>query len=223
MLHTTDEIAWRHSTTVVPYPEAVAVMDEQVSGILAGRAHECVWLAEHPPLYTVGARSGRDEILPKASLPVFPTGRGGRVTYHGPGQRLAYVMLDLRTRGRDVRAFVGGLERWIIAVLRDFGIRGETRAGRIGVWVPLGADRCAKIAAIGVRVRRGVTFHGVSLNVDPDLSHYEAIVPCGIRDAGVTSMREVGVHASMAEVDRALVHHFADWMPSRDRTDDGLH
>ncbi len=217
MLHTSDGIAWRYSTTAVPYPEAVAFMDKQVAGIVSGEAHECVWLTEHPPLYTAGARSGPGEILPKACLPVFATGRGGRVTYHGPGQRLAYVMLDLRTRGRDVRAFVGGLEQWIIAVLREFGIRAETRAGRIGVWVPRGADDSAKIAAIGVRVRRGVTFHGVSLNVDPDLSHYEAIVPCGIRDAGVTSLKELGVDVPMTDVDQALVRHFIDWMPPRNR------
>ncbi len=224
MLHTTDGITWRHSTTAVDYPDAVASMEEQVAGILAGTADECVWLAEHPPLYTAGTSSDPSEVLPKASLPVFRTGRGGRVTYHGPGQRLAYVMLDLRARGRDVRAFVNGLETWIIAVLNDFGVRGETHAGRIGVWVEDANGQHAKIAAVGVRVRRGVTFHGVSLNVDPDLAHYDGIVSCGIRDAGVTSLRQVGVEASMADVDRALVHRFAEWVPPREAaTDTSLH
>ena len=216
MLHTSDGITWRHTTTAVDYPDAVASMEEQVAGILSGTADECVWLAEHPPLYTAGTSTDPGEVLPKASLPVFPTGRGGRVTYHGPGQRIAYVMLDLRRRGRDVRAYVSGLESWIIAVLKDFGVRGKTLAGRIGVWVQDTGGQHAKIAAIGVRVRRGVTFHGVSLNVDPDLSHYDAIVPCGIRDADVTSLRREGVDASMADVDRALVRRFGEWVPPRE-------
>lgn len=216
MLHATDGITWKHSPEAVGYQEALASMEEQVGRILAGTAGECVWLAEHPPLYTLGTSADRAEILEAAKLPVYATGRGGRVTYHGPGQRVAYVMLDLRRRGRDVRAYVSGLESWIIAVLKDFGVRGRTLAGRIGVWVQDTSGQYAKIAAIGVRVRRGVTFHGVSLNVDPDLSHYDAIVPCGIRDADVTSLRRVGVDVSMADVDRALVRRFGEWVPPRE-------
>ena len=220
MLPATDGITWKHSPDAVGYPEALARMDAQVGRILAGTGGECVWLTEHPPLYTLGTSADRAEVLEAARLPVYATGRGGRVTYHGPGQRVAYVMLDLRRRGRDVRAYVGGLEAWIVAVLGDFGVRGRTVAGRVGVWVQGPGGHDAKIAAIGVRVRRGVTFHGVSLNVDPDLAHYDAIVPCGIRDAGVTSLRRVGVDASMADVDRALVRRFVDWVPPREPATD---
>ncbi len=190
-------------------------MEHRVAQIAAGTAGECVWLVQHPPLYTRGTRAEAGEIVENAPFPVLETGRGGRVTYHGPGQRIAYVMVDLRARGSDVRAFVRGLEAWIIAVLHDFGVAGETRDGRIGVWVRETGGQDAKIAAIGIRVRRGVTFHGVSLNLDPDLSHYDAIVPCGIRDAGVTSLRSLGLPASMEDVDAALMRNFTGSIPPR--------
>ena len=194
---------WRVSAQPIPYPEAVAAMEDRVAAIRAGAAGELVWLLEHPALYTAGASARPEDLLDAAGLPVFATGRGGQYTYHGPGQRVAYVMLDLKARGGDVRAFVGRLEEWLIATLAAFGVRGERRAGRVGVWVTRGAGE-AKIAAIGVRVRRWVTYHGVSLNVAPDLGHYRGIVACGIREHGVTSLADLGVEATMDGVDRAL-------------------
>ena len=183
-------------------------MKARAAAIAAGEAGEMVWLLEHPALYTAGVSSKPDDLLDPGRLPVFPTSRGGQFTYHGPGQRVAYVMLDLGQRGRDVRAFVRGLERWIIGTLGRFDVEGEARPGRVGVWVERrqsGAPpREDKIAAIGVRVSRWVSFHGVSLNVDPDLGHYAGIVPCGIAEHGVTSLLDLGCTASMDEVDAAL-------------------
>ncbi len=199
----------RISDGLVPYPEAVAFMEHRVDDIHRGRAAETLWLLEHPPLYTAGTSAGADELLEPRRLPVFASGRGGRYTYHGPGQRVAYVMLDLRRRGNDVRAFVHDLEGWVIAALADLGVRGERRRGRVGIWVAKGAGE-RKIAAIGVRIRRWVTFHGMSLNVAPDLDHYRGIVPCGIAEHGVTSLDDLGIAVSMAEVDAVLEATFEE-------------
>jgi lipoyl(octanoyl) transferase len=196
----------------VPYPEAVARMEAWADAIARGSGPERVWLLEHPPIYTAGT-SAKDRDLLSARFPVFKSGRGGEYTYHGPGQRVAYVMLDLKRRKPDVRVFVRNLEEWIIRTLAQFDVKGERRKGRIGIWVARGAGHEDKIAAIGVRVRRWVTFHGVSLNVDPDLSHFTGIVPCGVRvdgKFGVTSLAQLGVHATMAEVDVALKAAFAE-------------
>jgi lipoyl(octanoyl) transferase len=181
-------------------------MEDRVAAVAQGSARELVWLLEHPPIYTAGTSASDQDVL-DARFPVFRTGRGGQVTYHGPGQRIGYVMIDLRNRRQDVRAFVRDLEEWLILALGAFDIRGERRTGRVGIWVPRG-DSEDKIAAIGVRVRRWVTFHGVSLNINPDLSHYSGIVPCGVRDAGVTSFAELGVSASMEDVDAAMKRSF---------------
>ncbi|MGH7732889.1 MAG: lipoyl(octanoyl) transferase LipB [Gemmatimonadales bacterium] len=191
-------VEWLISDQPVPYPEAIAAMEARVATIAADEAPERVWLLEHPALYTSGT-SGRATDLLDPRFPVFASGRGGQLTYHGPGQRVAYVMLDLRERGGDVRAFIAGLERWIILALARLGVDARAHAGRVGVWV------CGKkIAAIGVRLRHWVSFHGVSLNVDPDLEHYAGIVPCGLADYGVTSLRELGREAVMADSDAAL-------------------
>ena len=202
-------VEWMVSEGPIPYPEAVARMEGRVNAIVAGRAPECVWLLEHPPLYTAGA-SATDAELIAARFPVFKTGRGGRYTYHGPGQRVAYAMLDLKRRRPDVRAYVRDLEEWLIRTLAAFGVAGERRDGRVGIWVVHGDGREDKIAAIGVRVRHWVTFHGVSLNVDPDLSHFSGIVPCGISDArfGVTSLAALGVTATFDDVDRIMRRSF---------------
>lgn len=202
---------WRVSSAPVPYEEAVAAMEARVAAIRAGTAPELVWLLEHPPLYTAGTSARAGDLLDPARFPVYPSGRGGRYTYHGPGQRVGYVMLDLERRGRDVRAFVHDLEEWLIRTLAHLGMKGERRPGRVGIWVvrPDGGGE-DKIAALGVRVRRWVSFHGVALNVDPDLSHYDGIVPCGIREHGVTSLAKLGLRVSMAEVDAALRQSFDD-------------
>jgi lipoyl(octanoyl) transferase len=203
----------------VPYEEAVAFMEARAAAIVAGEAGELIWLVEHEPLYTAGV-SAKTEHLLSAALPVHRTGRGGQFTYHGPGQRVVYVMLDLRTRGRDVGAFVRDLERWIIAALGRFNVVGEVRPGRVGVWVERkgpGFVREDKIAAIGVKIRRWVSYHGVSLNVEPDLSHYAGIVPCGISDAGVTSLVDLGHAVTMDEADYALRQSFeAVFGPTQD-------
>jgi lipoyl(octanoyl) transferase len=181
-------------------------MEDRAAAIRAGEAHEQVWLLEHPPIYTAGT-SAREADLLKARFPVHRTGRGGQFTYHGPGQRVGYVMLDLHRRGQDVRAYVSDLEQWLIETLAQFGVQGERREGRVGIWVARGAHE-DKIAALGVRVRRWVTFHGVALNVAPDLSHYDGIVPCGISGHGVTSLADLGVPVSMADVDLAMRESF---------------
>ena len=204
----TPMVEWSVAREPVPYPDAVAAMEERVAGILAGRAQEQVWLLEHPPLYTAGTSAIAGDLLDPHGLPVFKTGRGGQYTYHGPEQRVAYVMLDLARRRRmDLRCFVRDLEQWLIGTLAEFGVAGMCRAGRVGIWVETESGE-AKIAAIGVRVRRWVTFHGVSLNVAPDLAHYRGIVACGIREHGVTSLASLGVETTMADVDRALRRNF---------------
>jgi len=208
-------VEWRVSRDPVAYETAVSAMESRVAGILAGTEAELVWLLEHPPLYTAGTSARPGDLLDADRFPVFRTGRGGEYTYHGPGQRIAYAMLDLNRRGRDVRAFVTNLEEWIIRALARFGVRGERRAGRVGIWVDRGnhggvRGQEDKIAAIGVRVRRWVSFHGVSINVEPDLSHYAGIVPCGIREHGVTSLVDLGITATMNDVDDALKAAFSE-------------
>src|SRR5580692_4956548 len=202
-------VEWRVADTLVPYGAAVAAMEARVATIRAGGADELVWLVEHPPLYTAGTSAQAADLLDPGRLPVFKTGRGGQFTYHGPGQRVAYVMLDLTRRDRDVGCHVWRLEEWMIRVLARFGIAGERREGRIGVWVDRGGHE-DKIAAIGVRVRRWVTYHGVALNVDPDLGNYAGIVPCGISGHGVTSLAALGSKATMADVDATLRATFDD-------------
>jgi lipoyl(octanoyl) transferase len=210
-------VDWRISEGLTPYQEALAWMEARVAAIVAGEAEECVWLLEHPPLYTAGTSARSEDLVDPDRFPVFEAGRGGEYTYHGPGQRVAYVMLDLNRRGRDVRRFVAALEDWVIGALDDFQVRGERRPGRVGVWVqrpdkpPLADGSLAedKIAAIGVRLRRWVSFHGVSINVDPDLSHYAGIVPCGIAEHGVTSLVDFGLPVGMADIDLALRRRFA--------------
>jgi len=209
----TETPEWRVSDLPVPYDEAVAEMEARAAAIAEGRARELVWLLEHPPLYTAGTSADARDLIDPKRFPVFKTGRGGQYTYHGPGQRVAYVMLDLKRRKPDVRAFVEDLERWLIAALAEFNVTGELREGRVGVWVKRpekGLTAEDKIAAIGVRIRKWVTFHGVSLNVDPDLGHFTGIVPCGISQYGVTSLADLGLTATMADVDIALKRTFAE-------------
>jgi lipoyl(octanoyl) transferase len=198
-------VGWAVSKGYVPYDDAVAVMEARVAAIRDRGERELVWLLEHPPLYTAGASARPNDLLDASRFPVFRSSRGGQFTYHGPGQRVLYAMLDLVSRGRDVRAFVGGLEAVIVKALARFGVRGETREGRVGVWVvrPGGED---KIAAIGVRIRRWTSFHGLALNVAPDLSHFCGIVPCGVADPkfGVTSLAALGIDAAMSDIDAAL-------------------
>ena len=209
-------VEWAVSKGYIDYAAAEAFMEARVAAIAAGEAAEMVWLLEHPPLYTAGVSARAEDLTDAARFPVHATGRGGQYTYHGPGQRVVYVMLDLNRRGRDVRAFVAALEGWVIDALAEFGVRGEIRAGRVGVWVtrpdkaplPDGAAREDKIAAIGVKLRRWVSFHGLAVNVEPDLSHYAGIVPCGIRHHGVTSLVDLGLPVGMDDLDRALMATF---------------
>jgi lipoyl(octanoyl) transferase len=205
-----DEIEWRISDAPVPYREAEAAMDARVEAIRAGTAPELVWLLEHPPLYTAGTSARGDDLIEPGLFPVYHTGRGGQFTYHGPGQRVAYVMLDLKARRADVRAYVNDLEEWLIRTLARFNVKGERRAGRVGIWIDEGGGRENKIAAIGVRIRHWVSLHGVSLNIDPDLGHYRGIVACGVHDHGVTSLAVQGVIASIPEVDTALKVAFGE-------------
>ncbi len=202
---------WAVSTAPVAYPDAVAAMEQRAADIAEGRAGELVWLLEHPPLYTAGVSARADDLLDGARFPVFESGRGGQYTYHGPGQRVAYVMLDLTRRGRDVRRFVTALESWVIGALDVFNVVGELRDGRVGVWVERkgpGWSREDKIAAVGVKLRRWVSFHGISLNVEPDLSHFDGIVPCGVTEHGVTSLVDLGLPVTMDEADTALKSSF---------------
>ena len=203
-------IEWRTSSEPVAYAEAVEFMETRVAGIHQGSEPETVWLLEHPPLYTAGTSAKPEDLLIPDRFPVFATGRGGQYTYHGPGQRVAYVMLDLTRRGNDIRAYVRSLEEWIIRTLAAFGVRGERRADRVGIWVDRGQGREDKIGAIGVRVRRWVTFHGISINVEPDLSHFDGIVPCGVAEHGVTSLKDLGIDAGMADLDAALKEGFGE-------------
>ncbi|WP_426012672.1 lipoyl(octanoyl) transferase LipB [Caulobacter sp. DWR2-3-1b2] len=200
-------VGWAVSTGYVPYPAAVAAMEARAAAIADGTAGELVWLLEHPPLYTAGVSSKPADLIAADRFPVFASGRGGQYTYHGPGQRVAYVMLDLTKRGRDVRAFVQALEAWIIDALAAFAVTGEMREGRVGVWVERkgpGWSRDDKIAAIGVKLRKWVSFHGISLNVEPDLEHFSGIVPCGQTEHGVTSLVDLGLPVTMDEADEAL-------------------
>jgi lipoyl(octanoyl) transferase len=207
-------VEWRISDSPVAYPEAVAAMEARVAEIAAGTAPELVWLVEHPPLYTLGT-SGKESDLLEPRFPMFATGRGGQLTYHGPGQRVAYAMLDLKRRRPDVRAYVAALEQWIIRTLAAFNVRGERREDRVGVWVKRpdkGEGFEDKIAAIGVRLKRWVSFHGIAINVEPDLSHFDAIVPCGVADPryGVTSLADLGHVLTIADVDIALRQAFEE-------------
>jgi len=204
MTGSSEAVLWDVSAAPVAYPDAVARMEQTVAAIHAGTVGESVWLLEHPHVYTVGTSADPAELLDAGDVPVFRTGRGGRYTYHGPGQRIAYVMLDLTRRGRDIHRYVEGLESWIIATIDRFGVRGERREGRVGVWVERGGGREDKIAAIGVRVRRWVTYHGISINRAPDLSRFSGIVPCGVREHGVTSLHDLGIDAGTEELNAAM-------------------
>lgn len=209
-------IEWKHWDGLVPYTVALAAMEERVAAISAGTAPEAIWLLEHPPLYTAGTSARPADLVTPDRFPVYQVGRGGQYTYHGPGQRVIYVMLDVGARGRDVRCFVRSLENWVIATLAEFNVKGEIRPGRVGVWVtrpdktpnPDGTLREDKIAAIGIKLRRWVSFHGISINVEPDLSHFDGIVPCGIREHGVTSLVDLGLPVTMADLDAALMRSF---------------
>lgn len=206
-----EPVEWRITDSLVPYPEAQSFMEERIKKIANGTAPECVWLLEHPPLYTAGTSANPADLIAPDRFDVFETGRGGEYTYHGPGQRIAYVMLDLKRRSQDVRLFVATLEEWIINTLEAHNIKGERREDRVGVWVERpekGQGIEDKIAAIGIRLRKWVTFHGISLNVEPDLSHYSGIVPCGIEKHGVTSFVDLGYPITMPEVDMTLREEF---------------
>ncbi|WP_045389303.1 lipoyl(octanoyl) transferase LipB [Falsirhodobacter sp. alg1] len=217
---------WSHLPGEADYIKTLAAMEDRVARIATGTADEAVWLLEHPPLYTSGTSANPADLVAPDRFPVHVAGRGGQYTYHGPGQRVAYVMLKLDARGRDVRKFVCALEDWVIDTLAEFGVRGERRTGRVGVWVTRpdkepnldGTVREDKIAAIGVKLRRWVSFHGISINVEPDLSHFEGIVPCGIREHGVTSLVDLGLPVTMSDVDAALVATFPRHFPALDRT-----
>jgi len=206
------KMEWRFSDTPIPYSEAISAMEARVAAIREAGAPELVWLLEHPPIYTAGTSAKAEELLAPDRFPVHQTGRGGKYTYHGPGQRVGYVLLDLQQRGADIRAYVHNLEEWVLRTLARFDVRGERREGRIGIWVDRGGGREDKIAATGVRVRRWVTYHGISLNVDPALEHFQGIVPCGIANAnyGVTSLADLGIVVTAAEVDLALQESFAE-------------
>ena len=197
------EIEWRVSEGLVPYPEALAEMEARAAAVRSGEAPELVWLLEHPPLFTAGTSADPTELFNPMNFPVFEAGRGGRYTYHGPGQRVGYLVLDLEKRGKDIRCFVHALEGWIIATLEILGVEARREPGRIGIWTGHGSNE-AKIGAIGVRVRRWVTMHGFSINVCPDLSHFGGIIPCGIAEYGVTSLADLGLDASLSKVDEAL-------------------
>jgi lipoyl(octanoyl) transferase len=203
-------VEWRSTLgQPTPYTDAVAWMEERVAAIQAGKAPECVWLLEHPPLYTAGTSARDTDLLEPDRFPVFQTGRGGQYTYHGPGQIIAYVLMDLTHRRNDVRQYVHDLEEWLISTLADFAVRGERRNGRVGIWVDRGQGKEDKIAAIGVRVRRWVSYHGIALNVEPNLDHYAGIVPCGIAEHGVTSLVDLGLPVTSEEAGDALKRNFS--------------
>ncbi|MFT6606011.1 MAG: lipoyl(octanoyl) transferase [Halocynthiibacter sp.] len=210
-------VEWQTTNGLTSYPEAVATMEARAEAIAAGTAGELIWLVEHPPLYTAGTSAKIEDLVEPDRFDVFQSKRGGQYTYHGPGQRVAYAMLDVGKRGRDVRAFVNQMEAWVIATLAEFGVKGERRAGRVGVWVVRpelapnadGSPREDKVAAIGLRLRKWVSFHGLSINVEPDLSHFSGIVPCGISEHGVTSLVDLGLPVTMEDVDLALKKTFA--------------
>jgi lipoyl(octanoyl) transferase len=214
-------VEWTHLPGLSPYADTLSAMEARAAAIAAGDAPEAVWLLEHPPLYTAGTSAKVADLTEPDRFPVFQTGRGGQYTYHGPGQRVAYVMMDLNRRTPDVRCFVRAMENWVIAALAEFNVRGEIRQGRVGVWVPRpdkprqadGSMAEDKIAAIGVKLRKWVSFHGLSINVEPDLSHFSGIVPCGIRDHGVTSLVDLGLPVTLADVDAALMATFPRFFP----------
>ena len=201
-------IKWTTSNTLVDYLESLDFMAKTVDSIITGKGPEVVWLLEHPELYTSGTSAQPNELQYKPIAPIYAAGRGGRYTYHGPGQRVIYLMMDLRSRANDIRKYIYDLETWLINSVAEFGIEGGRRSGRVGVWVDQGYGIEVKIAAIGIRVRKWVTFHGVSLNISPDLRMYEPIIPCGIREHGISSLHELGVPALMKDVDEALLHNF---------------
>jgi lipoyl(octanoyl) transferase len=209
-------VEWTHLPGLSPYAETLAAMEARATAIAEGRADEAIWLLEHPSLYTAGTSARPEDLVEPDRFPVFAVGRGGQYTYHGPGQRIVYVMLDVKRRGEDVRCFVRQLENWVIAALAEFNVKGEIRPGRVGVWVtrpdrPVGIDGSSaedKIAALGIKLRKWVSFHGISINVEPDLSHFSGIVPCGIRDHGVTSLVDLGLPVTMADLDAALIRTF---------------
>ena len=207
-IYSAEPVDWQVSPGLTPYPEAVGHMESRAKAIAAGEAQEQIWLLEHPPLYSAGTSAKATDLVDPERFDVFESGRGGQYTYHGPGQRVGYVMLDLRKRGRDVAAFVRGLEQWIIDSLADLDVTAERRCGRVGVWVVLPDGSEAKIAAIGVRLKKWVSFHGISINVNPDLSHFGGIVPCGIAEHGVTSLSALGKGADMTTLDAALKRNF---------------
>ncbi len=206
-LQSSAAVRWEIASEPVTYAAAVARMEQEVEAIAKGEAAELVWLLEHPALYTAGTSAKDADLIAPSRFPVHVTGRGGQYTYHGPGQRIAYVMLDLKKRGQDLRAFVVGLEEWLIATLDSFNVKGERREDRVGVWMQRGS-REDKIAAIGIRVRHWVTFHGISLNVDPDLSHYDGIIACGVKEHGVTSLVDLGLPVTLEDADIALKENF---------------
>lgn len=214
-------VEWHHLPGLAPYVATLAAMEAHVAAMAAGTAPEQVWLLEHPPLYTAGTSARAADLTDPGRFAVHVAGRGGQYTYHGPGQRVAYVMLDLNQRGRDVRQFVSALENWVIATLAEFNVTGERRAGRVGVWVvrhdrapgPDGSLAEDKIAAIGVKLRRWISFHGIAINVEPDLTHFTGIVPCGIRDHGVTSLVDLGLPVTLADLDTALMATFPRFFP----------
>jgi lipoyl(octanoyl) transferase len=210
------EIEWRVSHDPVPYEEALGFMEQRAAAIRSGEAAECIWLLEHPPLFTAGTSADPAELFNPLGFPVYEAGRGGRYTYHGPGQRVAYVMLDLEKRGKDIRCFVHSLEQWMIDTLAELGVQAHRAAGRIGIWVGDGGDE-AKIGALGVRVKRWVTLHGFALNVSPDLTHFSGIVPCGIAEFGVTSLDELGKQIAPERVDCALKRSFLPFLKGLER------
>lgn len=205
------DIEWTVGSGLTPYAEALAAMDSRAAAVRSGEARELVWLLEHPPLFTAGTSADPAELINPLGLPVFEAGRGGRYTYHGPGQRVVYLILDLDKRGRDIRRFVHAIEQYMIDTLERLGVAAHRSPGRIGIWVGTGADE-AKIGALGLRVKRWVTLHGFALNVDPDLGHFGGIIPCGIREYGVTSLAALGNRAAMAELDCQLERNFADFI-----------
>ena len=207
-LKTDRAVEWFVSQERIQYPFAVSSMERRAKEIASAEAGERIWLLEHPPLYSAGTSANSDDLIEPERFDVFESGRGGQYTYHGPGQRVAYVMLDLRLRGRDVSAFVRGLEQWVIESLKLLGVRSERKTGRVGVWVTHDDGREEKIAAIGVRLKKWVSFHGISINVSPDLSHFDGIVPCGIAEHGVTSLEALGKTTDMAVVDEAMKQAF---------------
>ena len=205
-----ESVEWAVSQGFVDYSQAVTFMEQRVAHIIEGRARQLVWLLEHPPLYTAGTSAKSDDLIDPEKFPLYQSGRGGQLTYHGPGQRVVYIMMDLHKRGNDVRCFVQDLERWLIKALAEFGVEGELRSGRVGVWVPdpKNPSQDQKIAALGIRLRKWVSFHGIALNVSPNLEHYSGIIPCGQTEHGVTSLEDLGLRTSMEDVDSTLRETF---------------